>query len=351
MALVLSDQNVFEYLIANGLCTQDEQASSKIEPKTAKNFNLLLSLPEERKLLVKQEPYKRNGETAGEFLREWRIQAFLQQFPSLDYLRSWLPEIVHFDAENSIIVFNYLDNYRDLSEFYAKESVFPTAIASSIGAILATIHRSTLDRQDYQNFFSQNETDVSVNQASGITRELERIEPEIFGQVPAEGLKFFALYQRYDSLGKAIAELSNAFEPCCLMHNDLKLNNILLPNDWEQSSNSIVSLKLIDWERSIWGDPAYDLGSLLASYLGMWLGSLVVSKSIELEEALRMAMTPLESLQPSMAALTRTYFAYFPEILERRPDFLRRVVQFSGLGLIQIIQSMIQYEKSFGNTG
>ena len=187
---------------------------------------------------------------------------------------------------------------------------------------------------------------------------MERISPEIFGQVTADGLKFFALYQRYDSLGKAIAELSDSFQACCLTHNDLKLNNILLPNDWEQAAatadldiNNIVQLRLIDWERSGWGDPAFDLGSLIGSYLVIWLGSLVVSKSIGIEEALRLAMTPLEEIQPSMAALTSAYLASFPEILERRPDFLRRVVQFSGLSLIVSIQSILQYQKSFNNTG
>jgi hypothetical protein len=90
---------------------------------------------------------------------------------------------------------------------------------------------------------------------------------------------------------------------------------------------------------------------LIASYLQIWLSSLVVSKSIDIEESLRLAMTPLEVLQPSIAALTKAYFGKFPEIIERRPDFLRRVVQFSGLALIQQIQAMLQYQKSFGNTG
>nr|WP_317107356.1 hypothetical protein [Chroococcidiopsis sp. SAG 2025] len=60
---------------------------------------------------------------------------------------------------------------------------------------------------------------------------LEQIEPGVFGEVSSDGLKFFKLYQRYDSLGKAIASLGEAFEPCCLTHNALKLNNILLPKN------------------------------------------------------------------------------------------------------------------------
>jgi len=59
-------------------------------------------------------------------------------------------------------------------------------------------------------------------------------------------------------------------------------------------------------------------------------------------------MTPLEQLQPSIAALTKAYFSDFPEIVAPS-QFLRRVVQFSGLALIQI--QAIQYQKSFDNTG
>ena len=282
-------------------------------------------------------------------LSEWRVQEFLQQFPELGNLRSWIPEVLHFDGENSIIVFRYLDDYRDLMDFYAKENTYPTEVAAAIGTILATIHRDTLNRKDYQEFFCSQSDHLNTDQIPKWIRGLERIGPEIFGQVPADGLKFFALYQRYDSLGQAMAELGSAFTPCCVTHNDLKLNNILLHTDWKHESTSIV--RLIDWERCTWGDPAFDLGTLIASYLQIWLSSLVISKSLSIEESLRLAMIPLEQLQPSIAALTQAYFHIFPDILEHRPDFLQRVVQFAGFGLIQRIQAMIEYQKSFGNGG
>ncbi|MBD1943770.1 aminoglycoside phosphotransferase family protein [Coleofasciculus sp. FACHB-712] len=356
MTFILNTKNVFSYLIEQKICNREEQDLRQPKLKPARNFNLLLNLQDERKLLIKQERRDREGKTTGEFLQEWQVQEFLKRFSELRYIRLFFPEVVHFDVNDSIIVFNYLDEYHDLAEFYAKENSFLVEIAASVGAILATIHRSTLDRQEYQDFFSQNSEGVNIHQAPKVSRGLERIGPEVFGLVPADGLKFFALYQRYDSLGKAIKELRDNFEPCCLTHNDLKLNNILLHKDWEQilsktyqSSDSIV--RLIDWERSSWGDPAFDLGMLIASYLQIWLSSLVISKSIDIEESLRLAMTPLDQLQPSIAALTRAYLGNFPEILEHRPDFLRRVVQFSGLALIQQIQAMLQYQKSFGNTG
>ncbi|MDZ8056491.1 MAG: phosphotransferase family protein [Aulosira sp. ZfuVER01] len=349
MPFLLNSQNVLDYLTRHNLCFQVEKDQIEIELKAAKNFNLLLTLPNNQKLLVKQERHNHEGKASGEFLSEWRVQEVLQRFPELNHLHPSLPVILHFDTENSIIVFRYLDDYQDAMEFYTKEKIFDSEIAIAIGTCLATIHRHTFNNQEYQDFLSKNLDNSRTEQVRNLIRGLERIEPEIFGVVPADGLRFFALYQRYDSLGEALRNLGNAVIPCCLTHNDLKLNNILVHKNWQQSTNSIV--RLIDWERSAWGDPAFDLGTLISSYVQLWLGSLVISKSLSLEESLTLAMTPLEQLQPSIATLTQVYLQTFPEILEHRPDFLLRVMQFTGFGLIQGIQSMIQYQKSFGNVG
>jgi hypothetical protein len=354
MPFLLSSQNVLEYLIALGLCTPEEQSLSKIELKPAKNFNLLISLPD-RQLLVKQERLDREGKSVGEFFDEWKIHNFLRRFPEISHICSSCSEVLHFDAANSIIVFNYLSNYRDLADYYTKENLFPTEIARIIGATLAAIHHGTINRQDYQEFI-QNVEGASSKKIIDLNLGIDRITPEIYGRVPADGLKFFALYQRYDSLGQAIADLSSAFTPCCLTHNDLKLNNILLSLNWEEAIlpeslgyDSII--RLIDWERGAWGDPANDLGTLVASYLQIWLHSLVTSNLIAIQESLRLATIPLQLLQPSITMLVSSYLANFPEILELRPDFIERVMQFCGLALIRAIQAQLQHQKTFGNVG
>ncbi|QKQ76121.1 phosphotransferase family protein [Nostoc sp. TCL240-02] len=352
-SFLLSSQNAFDYLILQGLCTQDEKSLSKIELKPAKNFNLLISLPDERKLLIKQEPYKREGRTAGEFFKEWRVHNFLQTFPELTDIRSYFSEAVHFDPENSIFVFNYLTNYRDLMDFYVEKNLnlFPIEIARVVGTTLASVHRLSIDRQDYQEFFQ-----IFSQGTPNLNLGIDRVTPAVFGKLPTDGLKFLSLYQRYDSLGQAIAELSNAFTPCCLTHNDLKLNNILLSLSWEEaafdeSSSDDSLIRLIDWERGAWGDPASDLGTLIASYLQLWLHSMITSKTMAIQESLRLATTPLHLLQPSIRELVIAYLSVFPEIIEHRPDFLQRVMQFCGFALIKSIQAKLQHEKTFGNKG
>lgn len=349
MKFVLSSQNVYDYLIEHGLCDRSHKSPTRIERVAAKNFNLLVTLPEGRKLLVKQEQFNSQGETAGEFFGEWRIKKFLQGFPELDRWRVFLPELLLHDAENSILVSTYLDNYRDLMDFYAKENSFPIKVAAEIGTFLATIHRDTWNEESYRQFFAREVVRGKPKVSPLLVQSLERIGPEIFGITPTDGLRFFALYQRYDSLGEAIARLRETLSPTCLTHNDLKLNNILLDKDWENSSGNVV--RLIDWERASWGDPAFDLGMAIGSYLQTWLGSLVISNSLTIEESLRLATTPLELLQPSIGALALGYFETFPEIVEYRSDFWARVVQFAGLSLIVSILAMIQYQKTFNNMG
>jgi hypothetical protein len=356
MSFLLSSQNVHTYLSQKELYSEGDFDPDGIELKPAKNFNLLLTLKSRQKLLVKQERHTQDGKTVGEFLNEWRVQELISKSAEFTSVHHLFPKILHFDAEHSIIVFDYLDEYRDLDEFYAKENIFPIAVANEIASAIAAIHRLTFQNKDCQAFLTTSEKnrDDSGQETSINFNGIDRIGPEVFGMFPSDCLKFLTLYQRYDSLGQAISTLNNSYQPCCLTHKDFKLNNILLHNDWEQrisKSQPESGLRLIDWERSGWGDPAFDLGSIVASYLQIWLGSMIVSTDTTLEESLRMAMTPLELLQPSLSTLIRTYLIDFPEILDRQPTFVQQVVKFAGLALIQQIQAMIQYQKVFNNTG
>jgi serine/threonine protein kinase len=354
MTFLLSTQNVIEYLINRGFCQPEEGRLSQIKSKSSKNFNLLVSFPnvtlgcnpvrKNRHLLVKQEPHNRDGKTDGDFAKEWQIYQWLENNPKLSHLRRVFSEAIDFDRDRSVIIFNYLDRYGDLSDFYEENAVFSTAIAAAIGNTIASVHRSTLNAREYKDFLFKDSQ-----------QKIEKVKPEIFSHISQENLTFLKLYQRYDSLKEAIAELKNAYQCSCLIHNDLKLDNILLHLEWEKiisqttcCEDSIV--RIIDWELFTWGDPGFDLGKILASYLKLWLRSLTIAADIDLETALQLATTPLELLQPSMAALIKAYFHIFPEIIELRPDFFKRVLQFTGLALLKKVWVGIHYHEPFTNS-
>lgn len=377
MAFLLSNQNAVEYLIKRGFQQLREKNLTQIEPKICKNFNLLLRFSDYPPLLIKQEPHDQSGRTSGDLFSEWCVHELLQARPDLSSIRRLLSEAIHFEPDDSVIVFKYLDNYCDLDYFYSERGTFPTAIAACLGTALAKVHRSTFERQDYRQFLDHKLNELGDDERLGrvpdLSQNLRQISPDIFSTTAADGLQFYELYQRYESLGKAIANLNAAYQPCCLIHNDLKLDNVLLHQEWksvlsdtsdiqfaefEQPKFSLSKLetgqsesiiRLIDWEKWSWGDPAFDLGRLIASYLKIWLNSLTVRAGIDINIALRLAGVPLERLHPSIVALTRTYLTHFPEILQRS-DLLLRVMQFAGLNLISRIRAKLNYQEPFGNS-
>jgi hypothetical protein len=356
MAFSLSSENVIPYLLEQGLCHSEDCLSPQIFAKEFKNFNLLVSLNEDQHFLVKQERQAAQEKSRSKLCFEWRMHEFLKAFAELSDLYPHASKVIHFDPERSIIVIQYAHQYSDLAHFYANIPVepFPVEIAGALGTVLAKIHQRTFQNLTYQNFLAY---DTSSTQAGVHTprflRGLERVGPGLFSRIQADGIDFWRLYQRFDSLHQAMVEVTAAFKPCCLTHNDLRLWNVLVHLNWNgltaQQMPSEPVIKLIDWEFYAWGDPAYDLGMLVSSYLKLWLRSLILSKAIPLEAALRLATTPLERLQPSLLALIQSYLAEFPEILTHRPDFIPRVMQFTGLVLLKRIQSKLERFSPFDN--
>jgi thiamine kinase-like enzyme len=344
MAFTLSSKNVFEYLVQQGLCTSKDYYLEHVESRISKNFNLLVTLKNGKRLFVKQESCPQEGTVSDEFISDWKIAQFMDEFEEVSFLEELSPRIVHFDHEHGILVSEYLDEYCDLDDFYTKGNFFPGEIAALIGSNLATIHQSTLNNHQYENFFCKNIAKPENYHPDKLTR----IGPEIFGSVSLDGMQFFVLFQRYESLRIAMIEVIKSFTPCCLAHNDLKPANILLNIDWKSKPESSI-LRFIDWEFSTWGDPAFDLGSVIANYLQIWLRSLVVSRAISITESLRLAVTPLEYLQPSLVETIRSYLNQFPEILRYKPQFIQQVIGFSGFVLVQNIQTSIQEQKPFDN--
>jgi hypothetical protein len=352
MVSKLSSANVIDYLKRSRVYHSQEITVEKIQEKSSKNFNLVVRVVEEPQLLVKQERYVQTGKVRGDFIDEWQIHQLLETFTELELIRPLICEPIHFNAEQGIIVFPYLHDYQDLSEFYEADRVFLPEISSKIGEAIALIHSHTFNRTKYKDFLSQNRRSP-LDKVPNFLRGLEKLTPEIFSYVTSEALEFFRLYQLYPSLEEAIVHLQKSYQPCCLAHYDLSLDNILMHREWEEllldapSDRQLV--KIIDWELCRWGDPIYDIGKLISSYLKIWLKSLSVSADIEIELALQLAKVPLIKVQPSIKALSQSYLATFPEIEQIHPAFWINLIQFTGLDLLRSLATKISYQRPFDN--
>ncbi len=357
---ILDSNNVFEYLNNLKYCNLTDRDTSIVTVIAAKNFNLLINFADGRNLLVKQEIHNDRGQTEGEFQLAWQTHQLLHKFPDLNQkIGDFLPKIIYFDPESSILIVKYLVDYGDLEQYYSTERNFPIEVARLIGQVLATIHSQTFQQPAYQQFCDRPDIEQQFAIQTGRNRpdrphsvidlidRLNRVTPRIFQVTPLECLQFFRLYQRFPALSTAIIDLGKSITPSCLVHHDLKINNILIDLDWTHPDSQVI--KLIDWERADWGDPAFDLGCLIGSYLEIWLDGLPVGDSLSINESLQLATTPLELLQPSLFGIVQAYLAGFPAITIARPDYLNRVIQFAGLFLIERVEGNIYAKRTFDN--
>ncbi|MFK8186405.1 MAG: phosphotransferase family protein [Phormidesmis sp.] len=322
----------------------------KLEPKPGKNFNLRVRYGQ-HDWLVKQESHGVTGEAAGELRREQQFFQWLAGCLGLEDVRSHLIQPVHFDPQNSIIVFPYLKGTKDLSDvFHEAEGLLPTAIATQIGDFFGALHSSTFHHKGCKAFAAKAAANAPSHQETppDFLRGLRQLTPETFCVIPTEALKFFRFYQRYPAISTAIEHLSQTFDPCCMVHNDPRFANFLLREPNSQT-NEIGKLYPIDWEKWAWGDPLYDVARLIANYLKLWLKSLPISSDVDLKAALSRASVPLSAVQPSTTALVKAYLARFPNILLHRTDFTPQLVQFVGLALLRQVQLYIAQKHPIGN--
>jgi Phosphotransferase enzyme family len=347
MTLALNSDNYWDYLQQTGLVAGDP-SSVTAKPISARNFNLIVRNPGQPTLLLKQETIDGRGRQAGKLFTEWQLQELIGRLPDLQALKSFLPEVLHCDRENSIVINRFFEDYADLSDYYDEELEFPVEIPTRFGQLLGQIHGLSFERPAYQAEILQVLGKAKLR-AKQFMSSMQRLHTGLFEVTPLECMQFYQLYQQFPSLAAAVQALANKTLACTLVHNDLKLNNILLHHNW--SDTTAAMLRPIDWERAGWGDPAGDLGMLIGSYLAMWLDSIVAGAGLNITESLQLATVPLEALQPSLYALVESYLQTFPQILVAQPDYLERVLQHCGLALIGRIEARISYDRVFGNRG
>ena len=346
-ATALSSQNIADYLMSVGLWTKGQRINS-IEPLPGKNFNLRVQ-GGDLDLLVKQAPCELDGRFCEDLLQASWFYQMLHEV-GLSDLTARVVQPLYFDRSWATLVFPFLRDVQNLSEFYdrarsdaGQEAVLPVSVASDVGETFAALHRSTFRCETVKSFWMMQfyGSELEEQLVPDFLVGLRRLTPETFCLISTDALKFFRFYQRYPEIEAAMLELSAAFVPCCAVHDDPRFANLLMRSGGE--------LLLIDWEKWRWGDPAYDLGQILAGYLVMWLESLPISAQLDLGMALSLAAVPLSAIAPSTQALLQRYLVCFPQILRARPDFVVRVTQFVGLALMRQVQRDISQKQPIGN--
>ncbi|MCC5641378.1 aminoglycoside phosphotransferase family protein [Nostoc sp. CHAB 5824] len=353
MAIKLNYKNLLDYLIDAAICQKDDLDYLKVDVNS-KTFHWIIELIQNQgKLFVKQLPHCSTFSNGIKICKEWHFYNFFQSHKDLDYVSSLTPEVLHFDDSNSILIYKCPNNYITLKSYYENQETFPNAIAELVGTTLAKLHSQTISSQECYTFLTELEEhklNYQLLYPDYLSDYLfSRTEPESLKKSQAVSWRFLGIFQQTDAVREVVTELVLNHRHFCLTHNNIHFDKILIPKHWEklvtETQDSDKSLiKLIDWEACSWGDPACDLGKAILGYFLLWIDSMIVHPAIEIKQSIQLATIPLEVVRPSIVAMTKAYISTYPKILEDYPDFLKRVIQFAGLGLIYQLLTEFQLQ-------
>lgn len=334
----LSEDCIFTYLVDRGYCKSND-VIQEIRSLPGRNHNFRVKCSDHQDWIVKQEVRDQHG-CDEIFLTEWAVQLLLSKSDRLKPLREFIPPVLHYDRPNSILISQFLPQHQDLSNYYGDwENEFDPAIAHTLGHNLGLLHCLTFDQESDRNQLTEIAPNFIQYCCPSDVAPIDRFTPEMLGWIRSDALTFFKWYQQQPDLNKALTLLEQQWRSCCLVHQDLRLENWLF-------DPTAQDLQLIDWERSGWGDPDTDIANVLCAYLKLWLET--VPSSGTWQARLEEAELPLEQIKPSLNALMSGYFRAFPE--RNHPETIRRILQWTGRQLIYLVQIQIQYHRPIAST-
>jgi aminoglycoside phosphotransferase (APT) family kinase protein len=233
----------------------------------------------------------------------------LRQLAGAREVAPYVPQVVH--DEEGCLVLRTPGGARDWSDHQGR---FPRIPARVLGRALAALHRLPLDLP---------------HRPSPIWG-LQLPEPphELVLELSAGAQDLVARIQASDFVCGRLEELAGTSDGDTLVHGDLRWENCLaLPAPGARRRTRVL---LVDWELAGRADPAFDVGSVLAEYLRVWVGSVPILEASAPARFEVLARHPLWRMRPAIHAFWSAYRSASP-----RPPARRRVVELTAVRLLQ----------------
>lgn len=295
--MFLTAANLAHYLFFRGLLTPDSVVGGDYVLIEAgrRHRNFRVKLAGAQGLFIKQSPAV-NGDTAVTLQREATFYQLLRDRPAFARYARVAPRIVDYDPAALTLTVELLPDCENLTEYHLRVGGFPGEVAQLLGEEMGDYHASAgrilsepLNRALLPHrlpwIFQADETTLQ--------------RPE-YG--PA-GAQLSQLLRGYPELIPRTRELVPAWQFDCIVHGDLKWDNLLV----RHAGPGGASLHVIDWELADAGDASWDVGSVLASYLSFWSWQAERSQQPP-PELFRPAQDPRR--EPFRAALGRFWAGY-----------------------------------------
>lgn len=239
-----------------------------------------------------------------------------------------LPTVHKFDPATGLLALEWIGSGETLHHFHRRTMSYPSELALQVGNALGYLHR--MSREQRSHFALAD----SFRDESDLLDCFLRMRPDFYARLSEVGIDFFAQVQADATAMKGlqrVAERQSREADAALLHGDLRQANLLRV----EKPKSQVAVYYLDWELSFWGDPARDLGSLLADYVLGWLAPEHRSEII-----------PKVMLEDYARGLLRGYRIGRERSFELDTTFQERIVEWVGVSLLIAVYGLSHYEQT-----
>jgi len=270
-------------------------------------------------------------------MREASTYAYVQQADgALAPLAALMPRFHLFDPLQHLLVLELLPGAENLGAHARRTQQFSEALSAEFGRALATYHRRAAGKvtaASHGRLFPG-----TIPWALTLSHQAE----SSIANLSAANAQMLSLIKRYPDFPKRLDALQASWRRDTLIHGDLKFENCVV--SYPDGPDKPGHIKVVDWEIADVGDPRWDVGSMLQSWLSYWIFSMPADGTTTDPAQLAMrAQFPLESMQPAIRAFWRQYADTMEVRDEAARDLLDTCAAFGAARMVQtVFESMYQ---------
>jgi aminoglycoside phosphotransferase (APT) family kinase protein len=234
-------QDAEHVLLAAGIAGPGELAGAAVHDVSRSHRVWLVELADGSAYVVKRGGAHGAGRSLDAELYAYRLAAWRTGLSTV------FPRAFHLDERHQIVVLHAFPHHQLYSHRMAEPGFPSTRLATGLGEVLATLHAAT--------------TDLPLPTAANCGVLYLPDVPEQDWQIGGDSASATAVARAAvgdSSITDALRNGAALSRPRCLVHGDVKWDNIVLDEELP------TGVRIFDWELSGRGDPAWDVGCALA---------------------------------------------------------------------------------------
>ena len=309
---MLEQSDIAHYLLSLGLVKPQAvvEGDLTVVDASRRNCVFIATRDGEPTYVVKQA----GPRSARTLEHEAHVLRVLTDWPALV---AHVPVVVHHDPAAARLVLRAPGGARDWGQHHGSGR-FPRTTASVLGRALAALHAVPADAVE----------DLPTGFDPLWALSLPEPSHEFLLDLSAGAQDLVARLQASPAFCDRLRGLRDALSASEFVHGDLRWDNCLAVA--APGSQRRTRVLIIDWELAGRGAAALDVGTVLAEYLCLWVGSIPIVQPSDPGRLVSQAGHPLRRMRPALWAFWSGYRLASP----RRPT-LRRVIELAAVRLVQ----------------